>query len=76
MTDPERMVWAAAFTQTLINSEDQEVAVEVALRAVSALRSIRVRGRHEQTPYRMLREFRGHPSGGGLPHVPDEQEEP
>lgn len=66
LTEPEALVWAAAFTANIncrpiaphIHPMDADEAVKAAHRAVTALRSVRVGGRHEQPDIRMMVDFR------------------
>lgn len=59
LTEPEALVWAAAFVARLFEREDADAenAVLCAHGAVAALRSVRVRGRHQQAQYATLQDF-------------------
>ena len=61
MTDPEALVWAAAFAAAVVTGEafrSGQSAFEFAHRAVHMLRTTRIRGRDENPAVKMLREFR------------------
>jgi hypothetical protein len=65
LTEPESLVWAAAFVASLerqdvglITENVQERALKKAWLAVQLLRNVRLKGRDEQPMIRMLMDFR------------------
>ena len=58
MSDPEALVWAAAFAHEIAAGREPDTAAMTARRAVAALRNFRVRGRDQQPFVETLVDFR------------------
>lgn len=58
MTEPEAMVYAAAFAAACVSGHNHYDCVEAAHFAVRTLRSVRIRERRESPAIRMLCDFR------------------
>jgi hypothetical protein len=59
MNSTEKLIYAAMFTAAINHNRTPDVAAQWAHDAVACLRSIRVKGREQQPPYKMLADFRG-----------------
>lgn len=58
MTEPESLVFAAAFGAACVQGANHRDALADGVRAVQTLRSIRVRDRRDHTHTKMLQDFR------------------